>query len=39
MIDSKEIIQNFEENFTKMTDEEREKCLKDVEFSFGAPNN
>ena len=39
MIDSKEIIQNFEENFTKMTYEEREKYLKDVEFSFGEPNN
>ena len=30
MIDSKEIIRNFEENFTKMTYEEREKYLKDV---------
>ena len=30
MIDSKEIIRSFEENFTKMTYEEGEKYLKDV---------
>lgn len=39
MIDSNEIIQNFEENFKKMTYEEREKYLKDMGFSFGTPNN
>ena len=37
MIDPNEIIQNFEENFKKMSYEEREAYLKDMGFSFGTP--
>ena len=37
MIDPNEIIRNFEENFKKMSYEEREAYLKDMGFSFGTP--
>ena len=37
MINPNEIIQNFEENFKKMSYEEREAYLKDMGFSFGTP--
>lgn len=39
MIDSDEIIRTFEENFKKMSYEEREKYLKEMGFSFGTDVN
>ena len=37
MIDSKEVVRIFEENFKKMSYDEREAYLKKMGFSFGTP--